>query len=318
MKKIILYTCLLCLPALAFAQQKSQTVNAILGDQSFISIWGVSPDAGTDEQLRLQTHLAYVEQLLRTTAVSNLSASQEANRAAILDILHEYWLAGNFPVNRDYPGERRPCFIDADGNICAVGYLIEQTRGREAAEQINASHQYDFLLDMNEPAIAAWAGEFGLTPEECAMIQPSYGWIPPPAPPQTTYMEIKTGYGVSSGVVGGANLAVNIANLSGRWKYNPTLSYIGLVTGAGQMIMGITNVKKPSSGTFNSEGPVSYKAQNNLSYINIALGSTTIITSALNLIMNKKCKEKTTAFNLYSYPNEASSVTMGLSFTKRI
>jgi hypothetical protein len=149
------------------------------------------------------------------------------------------------------------------------------------------------------------------------MIQPSYGWIPNPNYPYNTVnAEIKTGYGVSSGVVGGANFAVNFSNLTNRWKHNSTLSYIGLVTGAGQVILGANNIKK--SGINESGQNVSYKAQNNLSYVNIAMGTTTVITSALNLLLNKNKKEKRTAFNLYSYPNEASSVTMGLSFTKRI
>jgi hypothetical protein len=314
MKKILAYTCMLFLPALAFSRQRLQTVNAILGDQSFLRTWGIYPDAGTNEQLRVQTHLAYVERLLRATAFTALTASQQTNRAVILDILHEYWLAGKFPVNREYPHERRPCFIDADGNICAVGYLIARTKGREAVQRINSSHQYDFLLDMNEPSIAVWAEEYGLTLEECAMIQPGYGWIPDPAPVQTTYVDIKTGYGVSSGIVGGTNLAISIANISGRWNYSPVLSYVGIVTGAGQVIMGITNIKKPFTG----EGTLSYRAQNNLSYINIALGSTTIISSALNMVINKKAKEKRNAFNLYSTPNYANSVTMGLSFRRSL
>src|ERR1041384_3500069 len=56
-------------------------------------------------------------------------------------------------------------FIDADKNICAVGYLIEQTSGREVAEQINATHQYDYLLDMHEPIIEKWAQEHGFSLE---------------------------------------------------------------------------------------------------------------------------------------------------------
>jgi hypothetical protein len=314
MKKIIFYACLLLLPAMAFTQQKLQTVNPILNDQSYIAVFGTVPGAD-DEQLRVQTHLAYVEQLLRATSIEGLSTTQQANRTAILDKLHEYWVAGVFPVNREYPGERRPCFIDDDGTICAVGYLIEQTKGREAAEQINAEHQYDFLLDMNEPAIAAWAEENGLTLAECAMIQPTYGWIPPPTT-ETRYMEVKKGYGVSSGVLGGANIAMSVANLSARFKSNTTLGYIGILTGASQVFLGISNIKKSSMTMDGDE--ISYKAQNNLSYMNIALGTTTVVTSALNLLMNKKKKDTRNTFNMYSYPNYASSLSMGLTFTRKI
>lgn len=299
------------------AQQKFRHVNAVLHDESYVAVFDALPDAATDEQLRIQTHLAYVEKLLRAADITNLTGKQRANRLLILDYLHQYWETGIFPSNHDYPGERRPCFIDAAGNICAVGYLIEQTKGRTLAEHINALHQYDFIMDMNEPAIEAWAGEFGLTMIECAMIQPAYG---PPPPAQTSNADIKMGYGISSGLLGGTNIAISAANLSGHFKTNVTLSYIGLVTGTGQIIMGIANIKRTSiSPQINGgEAWTSYKAQNNLSYINIAAGATTLVTSTLNLVIQKKNKDKRNTFNLYSYPDYNNSVSMGLSFTRKI
>mgnify|MGYP003577230884 CR=1 FL=1 len=317
MKIYFIYCCFMLCSFNAFTQQKIQAINAVLSDESFFASFGVAPDASTDEKLRIQTHLAYTEQLLRRTGVEHLTQSQQANRAQLLDLLHQYTLAGNFPVNRDFPGERRPCFIDSDGNICAVGYLIEQTKGRELAESINREHQYDFLASMNEPAIAAWATEYGLTLEECAMIQPTYG---PPPTDQTTYADIKTGYGVSSGLVGGFNLAVNVANLSNRFGQNRTLTWFGVITGTGQVILGLANIKQTNgfSQINGAEMYTSYKAQNNLSYVNIAMGTTTIITSALNLAFQKKMKDKRNAFNLYSYPGLNNAMSMGLSFSRKI
>ncbi len=317
MKIFIFYTCLLFSSLATFAQQKLQTVNSVLHDESYVAIFGSQPEAETNEQERIQIHLSYVEQLLRNTTSINLNNSQLANRSIILNVLHQYWVAGIFPTNRDYPGERRPCFIDADGNICAVGYLIEQTRGRKLADEINGKYQYEFLLDMNEPAIEVWASEFGLSLEECAMIQPTYG---PPPPAQTSNADIKTGYGISSGFIGGSNIAINIAHLTNRLNHKPALSYIGLVTGTGQLIMGIANVKSTSMLPRINGGDTytSYKAQNNLSYVNIAMGTTTIITSALNLAMQKKNNDKRNAFNLYSYPNYTNAVSMGLSLTRKI
>ena len=298
------------------AQPKLQEINAILHDESYVIATGHLPSPTVNETERIQAHLSYVESLLRS-AQPNLSATQLTNRATIINLLHQYWTAGSFPVNRDYPGERRPCFIDADGNICAVGYLIEQTKGRELAELINEKHQYDFLLDMHEPAIEEWANEYGLTLEECAMIQPTYG--PPPAD-QTTYADIKTGYGVSSGLLGGTNIAVNLAHLSNRFKQNKTLSYFGLVTGTTQVILGLANTKRTTNFSVINGGEyyTSYKAQNNLSYVNIAMGTTTIITSALNLALQKKMDCKKNALSLYSQPNYTNTVSMGFSFTRRI
>lgn len=317
MKKILSYCCLLLVSATTFAQQKLQEINPLIHDESFVAAFGVQPDKTTDEQLRIQTHLSYAEHVLRMVSPAGLTKDQLAKRTVVLDLLQQYWQAGKFPANKDYPGERRPCFIDAEGNICAVGYLVEQTKGHEMAEAINAKHQYDFLLDMKEPALEAWAKEYGLTLEECAVIQPAYG---PPPPPQIETREVKTGYGISSGIMGGANIAFNIANLSNRWKHSPVLSYLGILAGTGQVLMGATNIKKSSTEYWMNGGETttSYKKQNNLSYANIALGTTTIVTSALNLLLNKNTKETRNAFNLYSYPNYASSVTMGLSFTRQM
>ncbi|MDQ3683450.1 MAG: hypothetical protein M3352_10325, partial [Bacteroidota bacterium] len=108
--------------------------------------------------------------------------------------------------------------------------------------------------------------------------------------------------------------------LTNRLKRKPALSYIGLVTGTGQLVMGIANVKSTSMlpRINGGETYTSYRAQNNLSYANIAMGTTTIITSALNLAMQKKNKGKKNAYGFYSYPNYTNTVSMGLSITRKI
>jgi hypothetical protein len=151
------------------------TINAILGDGSFVARFSTIPTPATDERLRIQTHLEYVERLLRAKDVSFLPQPLRERRTILLDKLREYRLAGSFPTNIDFLGERRPCFIDAYGNICAVGYLIEQTAGRGMAVRINTMHKNDFLLYMVMPELSEWVKTSGLTARECAMIQPSYG-----------------------------------------------------------------------------------------------------------------------------------------------
>ena len=153
------------------ANAATQPVNAILGDASFLYTFGCYPDEQTDETLRLATHLAYVEKLLRDRDVSSWPDELKQRRTEILDLLHDYWTAGRFPRNYDFVNTRRPCFIDKDGTICAVGYLVEQTTGRPTAEAINAAHKYDHVLEMNDPAVDAWVAESGLTAIECAMMQ---------------------------------------------------------------------------------------------------------------------------------------------------
>ena len=153
--------------------EKELPINTIIGDISYLEKFGELPDRSTDEQLRIVTHLAYAEQLLRNKDVSELSIELQDKRAALLDLLHDYWKSGVFPTNYD-KRDRRPCFIDNDGVICAVGYLVEQTAGRQAAEDISALFQYDYVVDMDVPELAEWVANSGLTIEEYAIIQPTY------------------------------------------------------------------------------------------------------------------------------------------------
>jgi hypothetical protein len=177
MKRIILSFLLLLAIQFAGCRKESanylQTINPVIGDISYIKKFGHAPAASTPDQLRIKTHLEYVAELLRQKDVSHLSPELQKNRTHLLDLLYSYAEAGVFPVNYDRY-ERRPCFIDKNGTICAVGYLIEQTAGREAAEKINTKHKYDHIFEMKDEAVDAWIATSGLTKEECAMIQPQY------------------------------------------------------------------------------------------------------------------------------------------------
>lgn len=288
-------------------------VNAIIGDESFELMYHGSEPGEADEQLRIQTHLAFVESKLRSAATNHLNDDQIRNRRFIIDLLHNYWQAGQFPSNSAY-AERRPCFIDDEGNICAVGYLLAASRGWDVAASINERFQYEYLTDMDEPLLAEWANNYGLSLEECAMIQPTYG--PPPAP-VISYAELKPGYGISSSVMSGVNLAGNILMLSKKTT-GKGLAKFGIATGGAQLIMGIANIKKEryTIGLNGASGYTRYRAQNNLSYLNIAMGTTTLVTSTLNLLMHAK-KDRNSPLSFYSYPNEANSISMGLHFSHR-
>src|SRR5688572_2214568 len=153
---------------------RNQTVNPVIGDISFLHKFGYQPDETTDEDLRIKTHFEYVESLLRQKDISGLSPELRKKRTQLLDLLHDYRVAGIFPRNYDYKESREPCFIDKDKRICAVGYLIEKTSGRQIAEDINSKHKYDRILAMNNNMVDSWIETSGLSKVECAMIQPTY------------------------------------------------------------------------------------------------------------------------------------------------
>ena len=103
-------------------------INAVIGDQSYLETFGEFPGPDVDDKTRIQTHLSYVENLLRQRDDTHLTTSQCHQREKMLDLLHDYWVKGIFPQNDGSRQERCPIFIDQNNNICAVGYLI-QTNG---------------------------------------------------------------------------------------------------------------------------------------------------------------------------------------------
>ena len=73
----------------AKAAHATEPVNAVLGDASYIARFGHRPSPGASETVRLRTHLAYVEQLLRARSTDHLTPEQRAARTRHLDRLHD-------------------------------------------------------------------------------------------------------------------------------------------------------------------------------------------------------------------------------------
>lgn len=153
-----------------------KSVNAIIGDESFIHTFQRSPTIHDSEDLRIKTHLNFVLQNLQETNVYELSKKQQLNRSILLSHLAKYIEIGNFPKNEFSNISNRPNFIDSNGNICAVGFLIAETIGRETAEHLNAQYQFEYIMNMDSHILDQWLHEYGLSRLEAAMIQPSYSY----------------------------------------------------------------------------------------------------------------------------------------------
>lgn len=287
-----------------------QTVNAVIGDVSFVETFGIQPTTKADEDVRIQTHLQYVERKLRNRDISDLTNEQQESRLKILDLLCKYSTAGVFPRNYDYPDRRTPCFIDKEHRICAVGYLIEQTAGREIAQEINSKYKYEYLLAMNDRIVDDWIQSSGLTMEECAMIQPAYG-------PTLVENNIPAAYGVASSVVIGLNLSLNTINgiQISKMSNDKTIPTVGLVTGAGQLTLGALNYSKRQ--TIRGRSYVS-PSQRSLSLINIGLGTSTMVLSSWNLVKNRRRKDKSLSWNVFSFPTQKRKIGLGFCLVKRL
>ena len=172
-----------------------------VGDDSFLAARGRRPTADDGEPARMATHLAHVRAWLAARPPTRPELA--GRRAELLGYLDDYRARGVIPRNAHLPW-RTPVFIDDDGAICAVGYLIERASGRALAEQIAAAHRYDLLEDIAAamPEVAAWIDGSGFTLEELASIQPAYitanadGWkvwdlaAHPPADGAFTYERV--------------------------------------------------------------------------------------------------------------------------------
>ncbi len=105
-----------------------------------------------------------------------MSAAQHARRTEAIERLQAYRDAGRFPQNRDFVNQRLPYFVDADGTRCAMAHLIEASGDAALVEAVASSRNNAFVKELaDEPALIDWLETNGLTVEEAARIQPSYG-----------------------------------------------------------------------------------------------------------------------------------------------
>ncbi len=137
-------------------------------------------DAEQADRLRIQGHLAGVEQRLRQAPVDALAPAARLSRARLLDELHDYWQAGVFPRNSGHAGQRRPYFIDDENRPCAVGALIIRSGSAALAQRIDRTFHTDYVPEMQDAELLSWAASHGFSVAELALIQPTYcncdGW----------------------------------------------------------------------------------------------------------------------------------------------
>jgi hypothetical protein len=273
---------------------QTQSVNKIIGDVSFVKKFGYLPNLTTDNTLRIKTHLEYVENILRQQDVTHLSSSMQTKRKSLIDLLHDYRLKGLFPENNAYAGERKPCFIDENGAICAVGYLIEKTAGRQIAETINKKFQYSEIMDMDNHLVDNWVASSGLTKQECAMIQPTYGY--------GKRGRIATGFTVVNTGINVVN-AINI-NQGTKSKIVPIL---GFFTGVGQIWVGAQYFE---TGKSSISPPNKTQA-----ILNAGNGVLTIVLSTINLHRNRDNYGKGNNWSFYNVtmPDNSKGVALGFS-----
>ncbi|HEY0255738.1 MAG TPA: hypothetical protein VGC41_29615, partial [Kofleriaceae bacterium] len=147
--------------------------NHHIGDDSFIAKYGHNVDVHASEQDRMHLHLQFVYDWLASRPPTKPELAPK--RKEILAHFAAYIAKNTTPKNAHVPW-RTPVFIDDEGTICAVGYLIQQTTNHELPDKIAREHRYDFIEDIATamPEVKSWVAESGFTLDEIAHIQPAY------------------------------------------------------------------------------------------------------------------------------------------------
>ncbi len=124
------------------------------------------------EDRRLQYHFTRIERRLRKSKIDHLSTELQKARQQNIQHLHDYTIRGVFPRNSSFV--QKPCFVDEDGRVCAVAYLLLANEQKQAVKQIAINENYAYVPEMQSSLLKDWIENSGLTPQEVVKIQPSY------------------------------------------------------------------------------------------------------------------------------------------------
>lgn len=231
-----------------------------------------------EEAARLRLHFAEVEREMLSRDISDLTPAQRAARAEQIRQLRHYSGQGAFPRNTYHPGRRTPYFRDANGNLCAMAFLIAASGRGDIVDHIARTRNYAFVPDLVDvPGLVEWLVEHGLTVAEAARIQPSYDGFPccldvtPDPKPSTGYLV------ASAGVTGLAGLSIAMnAGLADQGSNGRMMGALGVGIGGVTMAMGAFKI-----------GEEGWKNQT-LGAWNLAVGATAAILGGRALIKRRE------------------------------
>lgn len=125
------------------------------------------------ERRRVAAHLVRAEKLAREGDRPR-DPVRALVRSLLLDALGEYRSAGRFP-RHGARARRTPVFVDARGTPCAVAHLLALSGQGALVEKIARERNRAFVHALaDEPALAQWLEDAGLSLDEAALIQPGY------------------------------------------------------------------------------------------------------------------------------------------------
>ncbi len=132
-----------------------------------------------EDRARVAAHLLAAESFAHSRDLSALTPAQKLVRELLLNELSGYRARGRYP-EQGHSEALTPVFIDDAGTRCAMGHLMELGGEHALVERIANERNFARVKDLaDEPRVLAWLEAAGLTVEEAATIQPSYGCTGP-------------------------------------------------------------------------------------------------------------------------------------------
>ncbi len=128
------------------------------------------------EQHRLERHFDSVITALTARDVSYLSAEQRMSRTRLIAWLRDYRDGAAFPLNDGVSPQSVPIFRDSRGVLCAMAYLIQRSRAEAIVDDVATARNTATIYELaDDPRLISWLDGAGLTVDEAARIQPTYG-----------------------------------------------------------------------------------------------------------------------------------------------
>ncbi|MGE3800195.1 MAG: hypothetical protein AB7H80_04180 [Candidatus Kapaibacterium sp.] len=151
--------------------KSQQDIDYVLASPAYNRVHPVTDAGWSSYRRQVADRLEYLEELLLSRDVRSWPKELQVERAENIERLHNYRKAERFPINYDHPEEQLPCFLDREGNLCAVAYLISESAGMDLVREINSKYQYATVSEMKLNEIDQWIAASGLTREEIITIQ---------------------------------------------------------------------------------------------------------------------------------------------------
>ena len=189
------------------------------------------------EAVRLRAHFDSVDRELRARDASRLSAEQRVMRAKLISWLRDYRNAGIFPENDRFADRAMPFFRDSHGTLCAMAYLVDRSGRTDIVDHIARTRNNAFIRELTDDrTLVAWLETSGLSVDEAARIQPTYGAYPVFV---TDQKRVSANYALLSMGLGGTSLGSLAFNLLTPSR---TSGGVGLTAGLATIIAGVAHL----------------------------------------------------------------------------